>query len=76
MKEVLLFLLFVQYGGNLRFLYKTKINDDVGSAYQSRPCVYYSSVDSTLYVVFEDDRDNDNLKEIYFSKSTDFGRSW
>ncbi len=27
-------------------------------------------------MVFEDDRDKDNLKEIYFSKSTDFGRTW
>ncbi|MEN3044762.1 MAG: T9SS type A sorting domain-containing protein [Candidatus Hydrothermales bacterium] len=76
MKEILLLLFFSQYGGSLRFLYKTKVNDDTGIAYQSRPCVYYSSLDSTLYVVFEDDRDRDNLKEIYFSKSTDLGRNW
>ncbi|MEO0295153.1 MAG: T9SS type A sorting domain-containing protein [candidate division WOR-3 bacterium] len=71
-----IFLFFQFAGGTLKFLYKSKVNDDIGSAYQSRPFVYYSSIDTTIYVVFEDDRDKDGLKEIYFSKSQDFGRTW
>ncbi len=76
MKGLLIFIFFTQYSGYLRFLYKVKINDDSEVAYQSRPCVYYHSSDSTLYVVFEDDRDRDNLKEIYFSYSKNLGRTW
>lgn len=75
-KSILFFIMFSQFGGYLKFMYKSKVNDDTGSAYQSRPIVYFSRPDSTIYVVFEDDRDKDNLKEIYFSKSNDFGRTW
>lgn len=75
--SILFFLFISQFGGGyLKFMYKTKVNDDTGSAYQSRPIVYFSRPDSTICVVFEDDRDQDNLKEIYFSESTDFGRTW
>ena len=75
--KVFIFLFFLQFGGGyLKFMYKTKVNDDTGKAYQSRPVVYFSRVDSSIYVVFEDDRDKDELYEIYFSKSTDFGRTW
>jgi len=74
--SILYLFVFSQWGGYLKFMYKSKINDDTGNAYQSRPIVYFSRYDSTLYVVFEDDRDKDGLKEIYFSKSTNFGKTW
>lgn len=46
--------------------------DGTGSTYHLRYIVYFSKADLSIYLVFENDRDG--LCEIYFSKSTDFGR--
>jgi hypothetical protein len=72
---MLINLLVSQFGqGKLLFLYESKINDDTGSAYQSKPAVYYKG--GSIYVVFEDDRDKDGYREIYFALSQDTGKTW